>query len=214
VNRRILLVATVAAAVIVAAAAVQLSTNRSSAPASPQPTSTIPTSMSTATPTAASAIPAGAVEGSDTDATFTLRIRAESAVYRSGEPIEVQASLTYAGPKAREHLAASGTGLVLFSWEQLDGPRHIGIGGTDDCATYSIDRGKAMVVPFFKVGPPPELITDDIPDAPFWRVYFSDPVLRLPSGRYRVKANAGFYMRTCVAPRHGLQAGVEILVLP
>jgi hypothetical protein len=132
--------------------------------------------------------------------------------------MQVQAWLSYAGPKARETLAASATGPVSFSWEQLDGPRRSNEYGDDVCARHQIERDRPMVVPFTKDGgfpiEPPGL--GEVPDSVFWRAYLEDPLFRLPSGRYLVRAVAGFYVATCTGTRgfHSLSTGVEITVLP
>jgi hypothetical protein len=192
VNRRFLLPLAAAIVVVVAALAVQRWTSR--VQGSPVP----------------ALVPAVAVEGTDADPAFAVRIRAESAVYRSGEPIDIRAWLTYAGPKAQETLMGSGSGLVIFSWEQLDGRlRQDGI-WTADCGPYTIDLGQPLAAPFAKSG----AVLGDGPEAEFWRQYFEDPVFRLPAGRYRIHALTNFFVGECGGPEHRLDAAVEITVLP
>jgi hypothetical protein len=192
VNRRIVFVLATAIVVVVAALAVQRWANR--VQGSPAP----------------AVAPAVAVEGRDADPAFAIRVRAEPAVYRSGEPIQVWAWLTYTGPKPQEKLAASGSGLVQFSWEQLDGQRRQEGAATADCAPYSIDRTQVLAVPFAKSGG----FTGEDPDAGFWRQYFADPIFRLPAGRYRIHALTNFSVRECGGAEHRLDASVEITVLP
>jgi hypothetical protein len=194
-NRRILIVLALTAVVIVAAVAIERWVNRASASASPPPST---------------AAPAAAVEGTDSDPLFAVRIRAESAVYRSGQPIQVRAWLTYAGPKAQEKLVGSGSGLVLFSWEQLDGRLRQEAVATADCVPDSIKRDEALVVPFAKTG----AFQGDDPDAGFWQRYFVDPMFRLPAGRYRIHAVPSFTVGECGGLTHQMDASVEILVLP
>jgi hypothetical protein len=195
VNRRILLVLTLAAAVVVAALVVERWANRASASASPQPSTTAPFAV---------------VEGTDVDPLLAVRIRAEPAVYRSGQPIHITAWLTYTGPKAEEKLVGSGSGLVLFSWEQLDGRLRQEAVATADCVPYSIKRAEALVVPFAKTG----AYQGDDPDVGFWQQYFADPVLRLPVGRYWIHAVPHLTIGECGGPEHRLDAAVEITVLP
>jgi hypothetical protein len=193
VNRRIVLVLATASVVIVAALAVQRWTN--GLQASPAP----------------AVVPALAVEGNDGDASFAVRIRAEPALYRSGQPIHITAWLTYAGPKGQERLMGSGSGIVLFSWEQQDGRLRQEAVATADCVPYTIARGQARAVPFAKTG----AFSGDDPDVAFWQQYFADPVFRLPVGRYRIHAVTGFFVGDCGAgPEHRLDASVEITVLP
>jgi hypothetical protein len=194
VNRRIVLVVALVTAVAVAAVVVDRWANRASAAASPEPSAAAP----------------AAVEGTDIDPSFAVRIRAEPAVYRSGQPIHITAWLTYTGPKAQEKLVGSGSGFVLFSWEQLDGRLHQEAVATADCVPYSIKRDEALAVPFAKTG----AFQGDDPDVRFWQRYFADPVFRLPAGRYRIHAVPSFTVGECGGPAHHLDASVEILVLP
>jgi hypothetical protein len=195
VNRRILIVLALAAVVIVTALAVERWVNRASASASPQPSTTPPVA---------------GVEGTDAEPLFKLRIRAESAVYRSGQPTQVRAWLTYTGPNAQEKLVGSGSGIILFSWEQTDGRLRQEAVATADCVPYTLAKGQARAVPFAKTG----AFSGDDPDVAFWQQYFADPVLRLPVGRYRIHAITGFSVGECGGPEHRLDASIEILVLP
>jgi hypothetical protein len=206
VNRRLLLAVAAAVALVVAVLAIQRWSNlttEAQATASPSPVPQV-------------VIPTGPVEARSADGPFSVDMRIESAVYRSGEPIAIRATLTYTGPKVRETLAGSGTGLVIYSWEELDGPRHYDAVGTDDCHHYSIGRDQGMVVPFAKFfqGGPPGVIPDTIPDAAFWRAYFSDPLFRLPAGRYRIHAGSAFWISTCSGREFHMDPSIEIQVLP
>jgi hypothetical protein len=206
VDRRFLLVMATAVALVVAALAIQRWSNRGAEAQATPSNSPVP---QVATPT-------GPVEARSADGPFTVDMRIESAVYRSGEPIAIRATLTYTGPKARETLAGSGTGLVIYSWEELDGPRHYDANGTDDCHHYSIGRDQGMVMPFAKIfsGESPGVIPDTIPDAAFWRAYFSDPLFRLPAGRYRIHAGSAFWINTCSGREYRMDPSIEIQVLP
>jgi len=186
------LVLTVAAAILLAALAVERWINR--APEAP----------------AAAPVPATGVEDNAIDAPFSLRIRAESASYRFGEGIQVTAWLTYSGPKEREELAASFSGIVLYSWEQLDGPLRREAGYRLNCQSYAINRGQPIRIPFAKSG----AFSGEDPDAAFWRQYFADPDFHLPVGRYRIHAKSYFFIHDCQVSEPGLDAAVEIDVRP
>jgi hypothetical protein len=194
VNRRILLAFAAAVMFVVAVLAVQRWTSR--APESP----TLPP------------VPAVAVEGNNADSQFEIRIRAESATYRSGDAIQINAWLTYLGPKGQEQLAGSGDGLVGFSWEEQVGRRRQGAIWHSSCATYSIDRAQPLAVRFIKTGS----YSADDPDADYWRQFFADPVFRLSVGRYRIHAETNFSIGDCGhrGSDHHLDAPVDILVLP
>jgi hypothetical protein len=192
VKRRVLLGLALAAIVAVTALAVQRWTNR--AQEAPAP----------------GGVPAAGVEGTDADAAFTLRIRAESVEYRFGEPIQIRAWLMYLGPKDQELLAGSFSGIVLYSWEQLNGPLRRGNSLRLNCQPYVINRGQPIDIPFGKNG----AFSGDDPDAAFWRQYFADPAFRLPVGRYRIHAKTFFYIGDCRGPKPDLDAAVQIQVLP
>jgi len=191
VNRRILLLASVTIVVLAVLAIGRWATSTAPSATLAQP-------------------PAAAVEANSADNLFRVRIRAEPATYRSGEPIHVQAWLAYLGPKDRETIVGSGSGLVGFSWEQLDGQRRQGGAATADCRPYSIERAIPIAVRFTKSGG----FTAEDPDAPYWRQYFADPVFRLLPGHYRIHAQADFTVGACGGERHDLEASVQVLVVP
>jgi hypothetical protein len=77
------------------------------------------------------------------------------------------------------------------------------------CAHRTMDRGVVVDVPFAKSG---GYSATDPKDA-FARWYLSDPVLRLPAGRWRIVANLVAYVGTCTADgAHTLAAPIEVLV--
>ena len=123
------------------------------------------------------------------DAQFQLSIRAGRDRYRAGEPIEVSAALRYLGPDERLVLSGSGSGLVLFSLEQVDGPLDTAAVATSDCARHGIGQGE-RAFRFAKSGG----YSADDPDAAFWNSFFRDPELRLPAGTWRVTARASFFV--------------------
>lgn len=149
------------------------------------------------------------VEVTDSDAEFRLTIIAPRTIYRSDEPIEVRATLTYIGPAAVAEVAGSGSGVVGFRLEDLEGPLDQEPISTSDCVPHHFARGVALQVPFQKSG---GWSADDA-NAAFWKAFFDDPVLRLPAGRWRITAVASFAGRECSDDQHLLEAPLELVVV-
>lgn len=152
--------------------------------------------------------PASPVADEADDGSFRLKIRADSARYRQDQPIHVTATLVFLGPGDRIVAYASGSGLVGFSLEQLDGPLDMSGVSTSDCAPHELRRGQEIEFPFKKSG----AYSPDDPNAGFWRTYLSDPQLRLPRGRWRIEATASLYIGECGGPEHQLRGAVTVQV--
>lgn len=144
----------------------------------------------------------------DADESFELVLRVGSARYGSNQPIDASATLSYLGPEAGLDLVGSGSGLIGFRAQQVDGRLDITGAHTDDCRTYRLDRARPMVVPYAKAGG----WSNDDPDAAFYRAFFADPVFRLPPGRWQISAAAEFYTGECGGPIHKLDGAVTIVV--
>jgi hypothetical protein len=148
------------------------------------------------------------VEVTDVDAGFRLTISAPRTLYRSDEPIDIGATLTYIGPEAVGQVTGSGSGVVHFRLEDLDGPLDMAPVITSDCARHRFDRGVPQQVPFQKSGG----WSADDPNAAFWKAFFEDPVLRLQPGRWRVIAEASFVVPDCGGEQQLLEAPLELVV--
>ena len=145
------------------------------------------------------------------DGAFVLTISTPRVLYASGEPIEIGATLTYVGPLETVAASGSGSGLVGFAIDELDGTRDQLPSATSDCAAYEFTRNEAMSVPFTKSGGYD--LTE--PDGQFWQQFFKDPQLRLPRGRWRISAVTDFTTPGgCQGEKHALRASVDLLVGP
>jgi hypothetical protein len=140
---------------------------------------------------------------------FVLAMTVPTDHFALGEAIDVRTSLTWAGPAPNAAIWGSGSGPVVFLFEELTGRRRM-IGGamTADCARHPYVQSVATPIPFHKSGG----WNADDPDAAFYREFFADPLLRLPAGRWRVMADLEGLLAECAAnaPRVSLKAVLEI----
>jgi hypothetical protein len=165
----------------------------------------LPSPRTSATPSATS-IATGPAAEVVRDA-FRLTIAVSSATYRVDEPIEVRTVLAYAGPAPSIEVAGSGSGLVGFSLQQLDGPIAVDAAGTSDCAPWTLKRGDNLI-PFQKSGG----YSADDPQADFFARYLNDPQLRLPAGTWRITALASLARPGCDGGGVNLSAAVDVTV--
>lgn len=148
--------------------------------------------------------------GTVRDGMFSLTIRASQATYTAGEPIDVEATLAYLGPKARVGISGSGSGPVIFGIEQVDGRHRTDPFRTSDCRASDIDRDAPLRIPFSKSGG----WSDNDPDRVWLEAFFRDPVFRLTAGAWRVVAWADFSVGGCGDQDHRLMASIRIAVRP
>lgn len=141
---------------------------------------------------------------------FLLLLRIGSDSVDAGAPLDISATLTWEGPAPRATVWGSGSGVVSFVIQQLDGTITVGGAMTADCAPHEFDRLRPVTIPFTKSGG----YAEDDPNADFYRAFYADPVLRLPSGRWRVSAETIGYLQPCEmnAPSLDIKLSAEILV--
>jgi hypothetical protein len=160
----------------------------------------------TPAPSESSKVDDGPVETTDLDGAFELTLRSAHARYGAGEPIDVEASLTYHGPGATVDICTD-SGPIQF------GIREKVLGGITlepvsrlmfDHSTLT--RDVALIKPFMKSGG----FSGDDPAAPSFQAFFADPILRLPQGTWHIYSVAA----SCSpAPLHfELEAEIEISV--
>jgi hypothetical protein len=149
------------------------------------------------------------VEARARDARFELVLRLPRLTWAAGEPIETEARLTYLGPADRIEISGSGSGLVLFGLESVEGPVRLLGAATADCVPRTIERNVPVVVPYRKSGG----FSDDDPNAAWYRAFFADPLLRLSAGSWRLSATADGYLgRGCEGRRYHLLVVAELRV--
>jgi hypothetical protein len=156
-------------------------------------------------------VPSG--DGKARDDRLVLAITTDKSQVHEFETIPITTTLRYIGPVKRERATLYGPtrSLVAFQVEQLDGPIDTGPGWGPQCWYYRFGPDEVKDIPFEKSGG----FDPSGPMAPFWKLWFADPVLRLPEGRYVITAYAHHSGRNgrCSAPRKTLTASVAIEVV-
>lgn len=140
---------------------------------------------------------------------FRLVLLVGSDAYDAGAPIDVGATLTWTGPADRATVWASGSGVVSFVVEQVDGPIALGGAMTADCVAHEFERLVPVPIPFRKSGG----FSADDPNADFYRAFFADPLLRLPAGTWRLGAIASGFLEPCEIDAETLEIALRADVL-
>ncbi len=122
------------------------------------------------------------------DALFELTVSTPRATWAVGEPVEVTGTFAYVGEEPKVTVTGSGSGLVFWGAEQLDGPIHAGPFWHLDLHRYPFEAGDIETHAFSKSG----AYAADGPDAPFWIAWFNDYELRPPAGTWRIYALARY----------------------
>jgi hypothetical protein len=196
---------------------IEIEVARASEPTDAQPTDApIPTG-GTPDPSVGPEASRGQVQADGTlldvveDGDFMLRLRAAEAVYRTYEPIDVVAELTYIG--ADPKVVLSGGVVLGFGIRQLDGELAMDPLWPLPCGPLGTlsPGGRPLVIPFAKSGG----YGADDPNRDFWVAYFEDPELRLPEGSWEIYAIPAFRVGPgCELDGPELRASVTIEVVP
>ena len=105
----------------------------------------------------------------------------------------------------------SGSGVLAFSYDQVDGSHHTGYGQTADCQAHPIGPAAPISHALARSGG----FAGEDPDAAFLRSFFLDPQIHLPAGTWDVTALAIFLAEPgCAGPEHQIKATVRIAVAP
>jgi hypothetical protein len=162
-------------------------------------------------PTVAPTASYGPVETTVTDGMFRLTARADQANYHTHDAIGMVALVTFLGPAPNFPATGSGSGLVTFDVQQVDGPLVIhGVTPLDCIPQPLLVANEPQAIPFAKSGGYDPSASPD-----FWNAYFADPLLHLPAGHWSLVARADITGVECdPSTLHHLMASVEVTVLP
>jgi len=144
-----------------------------------------------------------------TEGPYRLELVLQRSVWSASEAIEGEGILSVTDGQARD-LGGSGSGLVLFGFEEVGGSRRIQPAMSDDCAGYRLSPDTPLSRELTKSG---GWVADD-PDAEFYKAFFADPLIHLPPGQWRVGAIASFSDgRSCGDPIL-METWVDLRVVP
>jgi hypothetical protein len=117
------------------------------------------------------------------DGQYQLAVTVSRLTYRTADPIDVSAALTYTGPEERVDVQGVDAGLVIFSFKQIDGSLGIEPASRLMCgAEVSLDKGSSTT---FK--PTKSALWDaSQPTASFYLSWVADPQVHLPPGQWSV----------------------------
>ncbi len=151
------------------------------------------------------------LQAEQSDGDFRLVISTPEATWSEGEAIDVGAFLTYRGGPAEVTLSGSGSGVVGFAVEEVNGDKEMGAAWHDDCKTYKISQRDPITSPYRKSG---GWAAED-PNAAFYQEFFAEPAFRLPHGRWKVTAVANFHVgaRCPLDRKVDLRASLTITVV-
>ena len=124
--------------------------------------------------------------------------------------IPVTTTFTWTGADPKKAVWTFESGPVTFDLKQLDG-RRFSMGGahTADCAPKTFTRGIPTPIPFQKSG----AWDGSDPDAPFYQQFFTDPLLRLPAGRYELRVGVVGQLAECSRSAPSLDLDLPPIVL-
>ncbi|MCR2805803.1 hypothetical protein [Paenibacillus soyae] len=120
------------------------------------------------------------------DDLFEMKLNIGRTEFKTGEPIELSASLTYIGEEESITVWGPGTRVVFAITDgkdfDMDGAT------TLELASHELARGETFEYPFEKSGG----FGADDPDAAFWKKFYAEKELRLPAGTYLISAVCNF----------------------
>jgi hypothetical protein len=143
--------------------------------------------------------------GAERDDRFELRLQSARSSFRSTEPIEPVAFVTYSGPA--DTVVYHAASMVGFRIEEIGGTRSMGGGMDTPCLQTPMAAGQTVSIPFEKAG-----VVAENPAEGFDAAWYQDPVLRLPPGRWRVIAYLSASLGDCGGESHEFETSIEIAV--
>ncbi len=145
----------------------------------------------------------------DSQGSFRLAFEMPKANWQTTEAITGHAWLTNIGPEAVDY-GTPGGGPIFFSFDQLDGPRHVDGRGPPNCTFPRLEAGQQVSSPIRKSGPgfDPSAQPSD-----FDRWFSTDALVHLPPGLWKITAMAQVWHAICpVAADRPLLAAIAIRV--
>ncbi|OMF36007.1 hypothetical protein BK133_10010 [Paenibacillus sp. FSL H8-0548] len=130
------------------------------------------------------------------DELFEMSLNMNKTVFAKNEPIDYSVSLTYIGEE--ESITIWG-GRTYIGFYLTDGKKFEMEGAnTTELVATTLKKGETQQFPFYKSGG----YSNDDPDASFWKQFYEEKDLLLPSGTYFISANCLFSLGEEVVNSH------------
>ena len=141
------------------------------------------------------------------DGPFQLTFELPGSTWKAGDAITGQATLVLT---QGDTAALSGSNSILgFEFAEVGGDRHTQVVWTAACGQYTLLASKPMTSDIVKTG----AYQGDAPPGDFNREFLTDPLVRLPVGRWDITAIALFSESLdCSGPSHEMNATVRVTV--
>jgi hypothetical protein len=143
---------------------------------------------------------------------FIITLNSDKLVYTTSDIIRIWGTLEYVGEYDTIEIW-SGCPFMIFTvagGSEIDFGGVLGTATTDVLVSSVLERGKAYHFVFQKSGG----YSADDPDAEFWRMFFSDERLIMPTGEYSISLYGAFSLSESISDsRSGLMAELTIVVL-
>jgi hypothetical protein len=144
------------------------------------------------------------------DQGFVLETSIPKAIWAAREVIPVTTKFTWTGTDPQKTVWTFGGGPVTFDLRQLDGPLfQMGPVHTADCAPKSFARDVATPIPFQKNA----AWDEKDPNASFYNQFASDPLLRLPTGRWELRIGVVGQLAECTQDGASLDLDLPPIIL-
>jgi hypothetical protein len=143
-----------------------------------------------------------------TDGSFRLELSLPHLDWKAGEVITGMALLAYAG-SAPTTIYGSGSGVIAFSYAEVEGTRHVEPVWTADCGPHPLDPATPINADLSTSG----AVDPNDPNADFLRSFLGDRQVRLPAGTWDITAVAMFSEAAgCSGGSHTMKAVERITV--
>jgi hypothetical protein len=128
----------------------------------------------------------------DRQGQYQLALDLPQTDWRTSDAITGQATLSLVGSDQIQ-FSASGSGPILFFFDEVGGSRHVAGGNTPDCHSYTLEAGQTITSPIKKSGG----YDPNAEPSDFERWFATDPILHLPAGEWTITAVAGLSAPLC-----------------
>jgi hypothetical protein len=165
---------------------------------------------SATTPTPAAPTPAPTpAQATDTQGHYQLVFELPRTDWRTSDAITGEATLSLIGADAVD-FSSSGSGPIVFSFDEIGGSWHVTGLGTPSCQTGRFKAGQPFSSPIKKSG---HVISADPQPSDFDRLFMMDPVVHLPAGDWTITAIASILDGSdCRGTSYTLKAAILVHV--